>query len=154
MQYTKRFTTLVLAMLLAMSLFLLPSCKHLEAPVVEIKNLTWPVSALLPTAEQFFVAVPEGCSVRLAEQYHISSLGAIPVSLILTDADGNEFTYTASLTLVNDTTPPTINGMRDLVAYLGGSISYLSGVTATDDTDADVTLTVDTKIVNLKEVGI
>ena len=154
MQYTKRLTILVLAMLLAMSLFLLPSCKQPEAPAVEIKNLTWPVSVPLPTAEQFLVTVPVGCSVRLAEQYRISSLGTYSVPLILTDADGNEFSYTASLTLINDTTPPTINGLRDLVAYLGGSISYYTGVTTVDDCDAGVTLTVDTKNVNLKEVGV
>lgn len=154
MQYTKRFTTLVLAMLLAVSLFLLPSCKEPEAPIFETKNLTWPVSVELPKAEQFFTFVPEGCSVRLAEQYHISALGTYPVSLILTDADGNEFGYTASLTLVNDTTPPTINGVSDLVAYIGGSISYYSGVTTEDDCDAGVTLTVDTKNVNLKAIGV
>jgi hypothetical protein len=116
--------------------------------------LTWPVSVPLPTAEQFLVAVPEGCSVRLAEQYSISSLGTYSVPLILTDVDGNEFSYTASMTLVNDTTPPTINGLRDLVAYLGGSISYYSGVTAADDCDAGVTLTVDTNDVNLKKIGV
>ena len=154
MQYTKRFTTLVLAMLLAVSLFLLPSCKQPEAPTIETKDLIWPVSVPLPTAERFVTSVPEGCSVRLTEQYHISALGTYPVSLILTDADGNEFTYTASLTLINDTTPPTINGLRDLVAYLGGTVSYFSGVTATDDCDAGVTLTVDTENVNLKELGV
>ena len=154
MQYTKRFTTLVLAMLLAVSLFLLPSCKEPEAPILETKNLTWPVSVELPKAEQFFVSVPEGCSVRLAEQYHISALGTYPVSLILTDADGNEFTYTASLTLVNDTTPPTIHGLRDLMAYLGGTVSYFSGVTTDDNCDAGVTLTIDTQNVNLKELGV
>ena len=154
MQYTKRLIPLVLAMLLAVSLFLLPSCKQPEAPTVEIKNLTWPVSVPLPTAEQFLVVLPKGCSVRLAEGYSISSLGTYSVPLILTDADGNEFTYTASLTLVNDTTPPTINGLRDLVAYLGGSVSYYAGVTTADDCDAGVTLDVDTQNVNLKEIGV
>ena len=154
MQYTKRFILLVLAMLLAMSLFLLSSCKQPEPPELEVKSLTWPVSVPLPTAEQFVFSLPKGCSVRLAEQYSISSLGTYSVPIILTDADGNEFTYTASLTLVNDTTPPTINGLRDLVAYLGGTVSYFSGVTTADDCDAGVTLDVDTKNINLKEVGV
>ena len=154
MQYTKRFILLVLAMLLAMSLFLLSSCKQPEPPELEVKSLTWPVSVPLPTAEQFVFSLPKGCSVRLAEQYNISSLGTYSVPIILTDADGNEFNYTASLTLVNDTTPPTINGLRDLVAYLGGTVSYFSGVTTADDCDAGVTLDVDTKNVNLKEIGV
>ena len=154
MQYTKRFTTLVLAMLLAVSLFLLPACKKPEPPAIETKSLTWPVSVTLPRAEQFVASLPEGCTIRLAESYSISSLGTYSVPLILTDSEGNAFSYTASLTLVNDTTPPTINGAKDLFAYVGGSISYLSGVTATDDSDAGVTLTVDTKDVNLKEIGV
>ena len=155
MQYTKRFTTLVLAMLLAVSLFLLPSCKkQVEAPDVEIQNLTWPVSVPLPTAEDFFDTIPEGCTVSLAQPYNISALGTYSIPLVLTDKEGNDFTYTASLTLVNDTTPPTIEGLRDLVAYIGSGVSYLSGVRATDNCDAGVTLTVDTTDVNLKAVGV
>lgn len=154
MQYTKRLTTIVLAMLLAVSLFLLPSCREPEPPTLQTKNLTWPVSVPLPTAEQFVEAVPEGCTLRLAEKYHFSTFGTYPISLVLTDEKGREFTYTASLKLVSDTTPPAINGLRDLVAYIGSGVSYLSGVTATDDCDAGVTLNVDTSGVNLKEVGI
>ncbi len=150
MQYTKRLTSLVLAMLLAVSLFLLPSCKQPEPPELKTKNLVWPVSVPLPAAERFVDAVPEGYTISLAEKYNVSSLGTHPVSLTLTDEKGREFTYSASLTLVNDTVPPTINGVRDLVAYVGGSVSYLSGVTATDNCDAGVTLTVDTSAVNLK----
>lgn len=154
MQYTKRFTTLVLAMLLAVSLFLLPSCREPEPPTLQTKNLTWPVSVPLPTAEQFVDSVPDGYTISLAEKFNFSSLGTYPVSLILTDQKGREFTYTASLKLVSDTTPPAINGLRDLVAYIGSGVSYLSGVSATDDCDAGVTLNVDTSGVNLKEVGI
>lgn len=154
MQYTKRFTALVLAMLLAVSLFLLPSCKKPEPPAMETKALVWPVSVPLPTAEQFVDAVPEGCTLELATKYNFSSLGTYPISLLLTDEKGREFTYTASLTLVNDQTSPTINGLRDLVAYIGSGVSYLSGVSATDDCDAGVTLTVDTSEVDLKTVGV
>ena len=93
MQYTKRFTTLVLAMLLAVSLFLLPSCKEPSAPpAVELKNLTWPVSVPLPTAEQFFTSIPDGCTVKLVEQYNISALGTYSIPLVLTDKEGSEFT--------------------------------------------------------------
>ena len=155
MQYTKRLTSLVLAMFLAVSLFLLPSCKEQSAPpAVELKKLTWPVSVPLPTAEQFVASIPDGCTVKLAEQYNISALGTYSIPLILTDKKGNEFSYTASLTLVNDTTPPTIEGLRDLVAYIGSGVSYLSGVRATDNCDAGVKLEVDTSDVNLRTVGI
>ncbi len=154
MQHTKRLVTFVLAMLLAVSLFLLPSCREPEPPELQTKALTWPASAALPTAEQFVEAVPEGCTLRLADKYAISSLGTYPIALVLTDGKGREFTYSANLTLIDDNTPPTINGLRDLVAYLGGGISYLSGVTATDNCEAGVTLSVDTSAVDLKEVGV
>ena len=154
MQYTKRLTTLVLAVLLAVSLFLFPSCKEPEPPVIETKQLTWPVSVPLPTAEQFVTSVPEGCSVKLADKYNFVALGAYPISLIVTDEKGREFSYTASLTLVEDTTPPTINGLRDLLVYLGGTVSYMKGVSTEDNCDAGVTLTVNTENVNLKALGI
>ena len=154
MQYTKRLTSIVLAMLLAVSLFLLPSCKTAEAPELETKHLVWPVAVPLPTAEQFVSGIPEGYTLTLAEKYNVSSLGTYSVPLLLTDTKGKTFSYTATLTLVNDITPPSIIGVHDLIAYIGRGVSYLSGVTATDDCDAGVTLVVDTKAVNLKAVGI
>ena len=154
MQYTKRLTILVLAMLLAVSLFSMSACRDHEPPTLQTKHLVWPVSVTLPTAEQFVESVPAGYTVSLAEKYHFSGFGTYPISLILTDEKGREFTYSANLTLVDDNTPPTIDGARDLVAYVGSGVSYLSGVTATDDCDAGVTLDVDTSSVNLKEVGV
>lgn len=153
MQHTKRFTALVLAMLLAVSLFLLPSCKKPEPPELKTKSLTWPVSVPLPSAEKFVEAIPEGYTVSLTEKYSVSSLGTYSIPLTLTDEKGREFTFSASLTVVNDTTPPTISGTRDLVAYIGRGVSYLSGVSTADDCDAGVTLDVDTSAVNLKQTG-
>lgn len=153
MQYTKRLTSIVLAMLLAVSLFLLPACTKPEPPAFQTKSLTWPVSVPLPKAEDFAETIPEGYTVSLAEKYSVSSLGTYSIPLLLTDEKGREFTYTASLTLVNDTTPPTVSGTKDLIAYLGSGVSYLSGVNATDNCDAGVTLSVDTSAVNLKAVG-
>lgn len=154
MQYTKRLTSIVLAVLLVVSLFSMSACRDPEPPVLQVKTLTWPVSVPLPTAEQFVDSVPAGCTISLAEKFNFSSWGTYPVTLLLTDEKGREFTYTASLNLVSDTTPPTINGARDLVAYIGRGVSYLSGVTAADDCDAGVRLDVDTSLVNLKEAGV
>ena len=100
---------------------------------METKELVWPVSVPLPTAEQFVDAVPEGCTLELVTKYDFSALGTYPISLLLTDEKGREFTYTASLTLVNDKTSPTINGLRDLVAYVGGGVSYLEDLNDGDE---------------------
>ena len=154
MQYTKRMISIVLAVLLVVSLFSMSACRDPEPPTLQTKNLVWPVSVPLPTAQQFVDTIPEGCTLKLADKYQFSTFGTYPISLILTDEEGREFTYCANLTLVDDTTPPTINGLRDLVAYIGSGVSYLSGVSVTDDCDAGVTLEVDTSAVNLKEVGV
>ena len=79
MQHTKRLITLALAMLLAASLFLLPACNQPEPPALELQSLVWPVSVPLPTAEDFFVAIPEGYTVSLAEKYNFSALGTYPI---------------------------------------------------------------------------
>ena len=73
MQYTKRLTILVLAMLLAVSLFLLPACTKPEPPALTTKSLTWPVSVPLPKAEDFVESIPEGYTLSLAEKYKLIS---------------------------------------------------------------------------------
>lgn len=154
MQFTKRLIILALAMLMVMSLFLLPSCKQPDPPALELQSLVWPVSIPLPKAEDYFVDIPDGCTVALAEKYHFSMLGTYPIALILTDERGREFTYSASLTLVNDKTPPTITGVQEpILAYLGGGISYRSGVSVSDNCSASVELSIDSSAVNPKEIG-
>ena len=155
MKKSNRWISFALAVLMmAVSLFVLPACREPEAPVVETKDLVWPVSIPLPTAEQFIVSMPEGCTVALTEQYHFSAFGTYPISLMVTDENGKTFSYTANLTLVNDTTPPTITGAKDLVAYLNGSVAYYAGITCVDDCDAGVTLTVEKDAVDLKTIGV
>lgn len=154
MQHTKRLITLALAMLLAASLFLLPACDQPEPPALELQSLVWPVSVPLPTAEDFIVAIPEGYTVSLAEKYNFSALGTYPVSLILTDERGREFTYSASLTLVSDTIPPTIAGVQEpIITYLGSGASYRSGVSVSDNCSTKIELEIDSSAVNLKAVG-
>lgn len=155
MKQSNRWMSFALAlMMMAVSLFAFASCREPEPPAIQTKDLTWPVSVPLPTAEQFIVSLPEGYTVELTDEYSFSAYGTYPVSLTVTDEKGKTFSYTASLTLVNDVTPPTIDGARDLMAYLGGSIAYYTGVTCTDDCDAGVTLTVEKDAVDLKTVGV
>lgn len=153
----KRCLTPVILILLAMvaSLFFTFGCAPAQPPALEVRELTWAVSTPLPTAVDFVGTLPQGSTVRFAEEYQFTTYGKHDVELILTDERGNHFSYRTALTLIEDTVPPTLVGLRDMVAYLGGGgVSYLSGVTAEDNCDGAVSVSVDTSGVDLKSVGI
>ena len=54
---------------------------------------------------------------------------------------------------VFDTTPPVINGVNAITVEQGGTISYKSGVTVTDDTDPNPVLEVNADAVDLATPG-
>ncbi|MBE6583039.1 MAG: DUF5011 domain-containing protein [Ruminococcaceae bacterium] len=61
---------------------------------------------------------------------------------------------TSSLTVKPaDTTAPEFSGIKDLVVYLGDTVSYRDGVTVTDNDDENVTFTVDATKVDLTRLG-
>ena len=53
-----------------------------------------------------------------------------------------------------DTTGPVIIGAKDLVVFVGDSISYKKGVEVKDDTDPKPSLKIDNSAVNLAEPGV
>ncbi len=54
---------------------------------------------------------------------------------------------------IADRDAPTLSGVHDFTVYQGDTISYLSGITATDDVDANPTISVDTSAVDLSNAG-
>ena len=52
-----------------------------------------------------------------------------------------------------DTTPPTITVRSEVTVSAGGTVSYRSGLTVTDDTDPDPAVEIDTSAVNLYQPG-
>ena len=122
-----------------------------EEPV--FRDLTWAVGTVLPEARDFAVSLPEGATVRFAEQYSYPSLGEYTLTLIVTDARGRESRYTVRFSLVLDTEPPVIEGVGDRSIYLGDGISYRSGITLRDNCDGEVSLTVDSSAEELNAEG-
>ena len=59
----------------------------------------------------------------------------------------------SSVAEVKDTTPPVIEGAKDIAVYVGDTVSYRKGVTATDETDGDLPLTIDSSAVDLSAAG-
>lgn len=62
---------------------------------------------------------------------------------------------TATLTVKPaDTTAPEFAGIKDLVVYLGDTVSYRDGVTVSDNDDENVTFSVDATKVDLTRLGV
>ena len=52
-----------------------------------------------------------------------------------------------------DREAPVLSGIHDFTIYQGDTISYMGGITATDDTDANPSITVDNSAVDLSRPG-
>ena len=76
------------------------------------------------------------------------------VAVIAVDEGGNETRVVSSLTLVQDTEPPVISGVKDLRVVAGDTVSYMEGISVTDNMDPNVTVDVDISQVRQKEAGV
>lgn len=75
------------------------------------------------------------------------------VTVSATDSAGNTATASFSLILENDTLPPVLHGITQRYLYLDEPFSYLGGVSAVDNADGEVPVSVDTSAVNPNQVG-
>ncbi|MBQ8768126.1 MAG: HYR domain-containing protein [Oscillospiraceae bacterium] len=109
----------------------------------------------IPEAEDFVVSVSDATEVTASylTEPDKNKDGDQTVTIVLTDAAGNTTQLQAKLTLVIDREAPVIAGVADKTVYLGESVSYLSGVTVTDDMDPEPALDVDRSAVDLTKVG-
>ena len=120
---------------------------HLEA--IQFKKLNWAVGAPLPAAADFAIDLPEGYTVEYAEEYSFSQIGDYELDVIVADAKGKKLKRTVQFSLCLDTEPPVISGVQEnLLAYIGKSISYKSGVSVSDNCDGEVSFYVDNSAVN------
>ncbi len=92
----------------------------------------------------------------------ISAGGEFKAEALLTDACGNTAPVMVPLSVTRDSTPPVIEGTKDIKAYIEVTkegvigekgIVYRDGVTVTDDYDKNPVLTIDTSNVNLNKPG-
>lgn len=80
-------------------------------------------------------------------------LGEQSITVRLTDAKGNTADFESVLSIVADTKPPVITGVADREVFMGETVSYKKGVSATDDKDGEVAVTIDSSAVNINKVG-
>ncbi len=125
------------------------------APRAQAVDLTVTAQSDLE-AEDFVTEIVDATEVTVtfvtAPDWNIS--GTQNIAVLLTDAAGNTATVEATLTYVKDEQPPVISGAKDLEAYVGGTVSYKSGITVTDDMDTDPSLKVDNSQVDLTVAGV
>ncbi len=79
--------------------------------------------------------------------------GTHALSITLTDAANNKTELSATLTVIYDTEPPVLSGVGDKTVYLGESVSYQRGVSAADNRDGAVKVSVDSSAVKLRVPG-
>lgn len=127
--------------------------KDTTPPVAQAQDLTvYNPDKLNP--EDFIVGLEDATEVQVTftKQPDLTAKEQ-QVELDLIDAGGNTLHLQAKLTLIHDTQAPQIKGVKDLFAYVGGSIAYRAGVTAVDDLDQNVQLEVDSAGVDLTAPG-
>ena len=101
----------------------------------------------------FVTDLSEDTEVSFASAPDFTTPGTREVSLLLSGSWGRETTLTATLTVVQDTTAPVIEGVEDRTIYLGETVAYKQGITVTDDYDQEVELEVDSSQVDPTRAG-
>ena len=105
--------------------------------------------------ERFVTGIRDATEVKVTfkESPDFYQAGEQEVTLVLTDEGGNTTEIVSSLTTIRDDVPPVISGTHDITINKGDTISYREGVTAVDETDGEVTVSVDTSEVNTDRAG-
>ena len=123
------------------------------APAGKTQDLT--ASGLkVPAAQDFVTEIRDVTDVTVAYvQEPNKNLDQQTVTIALTDTSGNITHLSATLNLIIDREAPVITGVKDKVIYQGDTISYLSGVTVTDNMTAEPALDVDRSQVDTETPG-
>ena len=125
------------------------------APQGTVQNISG--FALLPReANEFLVEVLDTTDVTIAyaKEPDFTLPGVQTVELLLTDEGGNQTVLQAELNLEEDTESPVLSGVKDIVVYLGDTISYRKGVSASDNCEEGLVFEIDNSLVNPGEAGV
>lgn len=92
-------------------------------------------------------------TVCYEEEPDVQGAGTYEIALNVTDEGGNVTRAEARLEVIEDVTPPVIEGVREITINVGDSVSYKKNVTVTDDYDDDVRLEIDNSQVDTDTPG-
>lgn len=114
-------------------------------------------AGMLPPVEDCITDISDLAAVDISyyeDEPDISQGGEHLIPVSLTDIYGNETVIHVPFTVIDDHTPPVINGTHDMEYFIGDSILYRDGVTVEDDHDEDPELSVDTSEVDPDADGV
>ena len=128
--------------------------KDTVAPYFTVQDVTIMLgNSVSPTDFVTSITDATDCKVEFKTSPDITLRGEQMVYLVVTDAGNNFATDKAKLTILSDTTPPVITGVKDQTITVGDSISYKKGVEVTDDMDPQVSLEIDNSEVDTNKIG-
>ena len=124
------------------------------APVITLRDLTTD-RGVLPSPGSFVVSCTDATTVGYSYETDpdVDTVGTARITILAKDAGGNVSRADAYLTVIEDTQPPVIYGVKNIYAYEGDTISYRSGVYAEDAVDGRVTVYVDSSNVKTSTAG-
>ena len=106
-------------------------------------------------ASQFVKDVNDATKVniRFVKQPDFKRVGKTTVEIDVIDEGENRLRLSAQLTVISDTTPPVLYGVKDWTYYQGDRPTFLTGVYAKDDYDPKPTVKVDYSSIDEKVPG-
>lgn len=133
--------------------------KDTKAPEVIVKNVYFAVGSTLPDPLEFIDEVYE--PDKLYGEYTVSLDNltyklneTYEVGVVYYDASGNRTQeYPVRMTLIRDETPPVIDGVSDIISYVGEAVSYKNNITLRDNCTGKISLRIDDSSVNINAPG-
>ena len=126
--------------------------KDTVAPLLRVRKTVWFLNA--PKDASFFATAEDITATRLRfESEPDWEKESQDVTLIAVDAGGNETRETFTLKLNPDVAAPTIYGARNRYSYVNEAVAYMKDISAEDECDGEVAVTVDTSKVNPEKLG-
>lgn len=124
------------------------------APEIRTENRMWYLDHPLET-EELVRELTDATDVVLTLDHEIdwTQAGTQEVTLKAVDEGGNESVADFQLTLIRDSEPPKIYGVRNQICYIGEATAYLHEVFAEDGVDGPVEVNVDTSKVDRNRAG-
>lgn len=122
-------------------------------PVLSASDARWFTDS--PVLPDHFVSVSDVTETMLSYETEPdwSSTAPQTVTVVGTDLGGNKTSASFTLTLSPDTEPPKLFGVKNRYYYTNEAIAYFQEVSATDNCDEEVTITVDNAKVDYTREG-
>ncbi len=122
------------------------------APALRVERTEWYVDA--PAEASFFAAAEDMTATELRFLSEPDWTRAWQtVTVVATDAGGNETQKKFTLRLSRDAEPPALYGARDRFAYVDEAVAYRKDVWAEDNCDGPVEVTVDASLADPTQLG-